>query len=289
MLFEELDDGRETMTTEKGKFAKPRANTVVVDASAIQDMQRGYETRIARQAEAITRLLRTLEERTNDVHDHMTRANEAAAKVLQDAPAPALTAWANDAQRFTGELSEADLDELMKLIPPDWDLYNEDDTPRTILTGYINWCTSQVSDARDKQRLLVTNYQDPMMDLIRGLGQEGLPYIAKGMNGAEAALAVIQQIKRELATAAYDARANAEIANSAIRAQHAAQTVEIGEIGDETPPWEEPGPEAFVASVSVEPTAAIPEPIEVGADREVLSWDGAAQLMRHDEQRPGSF
>lgn len=268
-----------------GKFQKPRALKMEVSTDEIQKMQEGYEVRIARQGEAIGRLTRLLDERTADVKDHMDRANGWAAEV-QDGIAPALTSWAKDAARFTEELTTDDLDELLRLIPPDWDLYNEDDTPRTILAAYIRHCTEDAEHCRAKQRMLVDNYQVPMDDLARVLGADGMPYIAKGLTIAQAAVHVINDLRRDLLNAQRDARANAGVANSALAAIH------VGDISDVNPPdmGGPPASPSFVAPVVLEPTAQVPPPIEVSADgtREVLSWTGAEELMRRDEQRPGN-
>lgn len=57
--------------------------TIAVNPNEIQAMTQGYETRIARQVEALGRMADLLEQRTQDVAEHMRRANEMAATVAE--------------------------------------------------------------------------------------------------------------------------------------------------------------------------------------------------------------
>lgn len=315
----------------KGFSKRQLPNKMEVDANSIQEMQRGYEIRLARQRDSINRLVGLLEERTAEVAEFMRRANDAASRIDESDQGPLLVAAAvmgghsADTQpigpecfasadgsviswkgqnyipvKFDDAVNGGDnskylvvedeewqvhLMDLLKLIPEDWDMYNEYNSPVTALASYIKYCTKDAHDQRAKQEVLVKNYREPMDKLAQFLTRIARSRDIARMNSADGAIAVITQLKQELANATYDAQANAEIANESIRSHHAAVT--IGDISDVPPPGEEPT--AFVAPVSVESSAQIPTPIEVGLDREVLSWPGADKLMSPDEQRPGSF
>lgn len=245
---------------------------IAVNPDDIAAMQRGYEIRLARQRDALTRMGERLEMLTGQVAEEMRKANEAAAKVREDDQGPL----------FSYKITDGDVEELLKLIPPDWDLYNEDDTPRTIIAGYVKHCRTEAEHQKSKQSALV-KYYDEWTDILRytspladrlGVNAESLLDTVKG---------IIAALDNALAQATTDARHNAKQANAVMKATQP----NVGDIGDDTPPWEEGKPQAFVAPVELDRSAGVPQPLEVGEDRETLTWDGASSLMP-GEQRPGN-
>lgn len=44
--------------------------------------------------------------------------------------------------------------EIHDLVPEDWDLYNEDDTPETILVGFVKWLQTEAEHQKRKQVVL---------------------------------------------------------------------------------------------------------------------------------------
>lgn len=269
-------------TVGKGKGFQKRqlveGQQIAVDPQDIARMQEGYETRIARQKEALDRMTALLEQRTQDVGDHMRRANDMASMVLEGQLGAHQT-----------QVSDLDVDELLKMIPEDWDFYNEDDTPRTILAAYLRHCNRDQRDRGGKYEEAMASHAentqtwDYIRPLMQTMGVAGyaLPVVVQG---------VIEQLQRDLANARRDAQLNAERVNDELRKNAQVAAEHVGDIGAdaEIPPDMREGGQSYVAPVNIQRDAGIPQPLEVqaDADREVLSWDGMGDLTEGDI-RPG--
>lgn len=256
------------------------AQQVAVDPEDISKMQQGYETRIARQKEALDRMTDLLEQRTEDVAEHMRRANDMAALVVQGGLGMQKTTVDDD-----------EVDGLLKLIPEGWDWYGEDDTARDALAKYIKWCTDEAEHQKAKQEAVVGHYND---------AQEVWTYLrpfleARNVSGAtllEVVTGLVTQLQRDLARAERDARANATAANAALKANAQLTAEHVGDIGADAeipPDMRGEGQQAFTAPVEINRLAGVPTPLEVSrdADRETLSWDGMGDLAGTDDERPG--
>lgn len=239
---------------------------IAVNPDDIAAMQRRYETRIARQAEALTRMADLLDDRTNDALEHMKRANEMAAQVVE-----------GELGVIPTSVPDGDVDELLRMAVEDWDGYNEEDTPRDILATYIRYAQDVARESRK------------IGDLIRPIAQTlGVNLRDKSncaRSGVDIVSDVLRMLQRDLAQARADAQRNADAANAAIKAQYA------GDIGDdaEVPPWQRGDQQSFTAPVEIDRVAGIPMPVQVqpDADREILSWSGSEDLGPDNEDRPG--
>lgn len=231
-------------------------NRLQVDPNEVRAMQQGYETRIARQKEAIDRLVLLLEQRTQDVTDHMERANSAAAwhgpygavEESRIVDRPAL---------LSSEDVDPQLLDLLKVVPKEYDLYNEDDTAVTIIIGYIR----HLERSNEGFQRKLNEEKDKRAEL-----------------GAQ-----LDQMERELRTAQADAQRNAKLANE-----------RIANSDNVDPPWMEqagikPEPQSFTQGADHTASSVWSEDPD-GGDHEVLDWGGAKDLrMPPGEQRPGSF
>lgn len=256
------------------------AKKMQVDPNEIQQMQRGYETRIARQRDIIERLQEALAMRTQDVQQHMERANEAAGLMRNDmAPVLETASVAGSPHAVSKNPLPFELYELLKLIPADWDLYNEDDTPLSIITGYILWCEDQVSNQKHKQESLVKNYQQPVDRLITALGYRGLSQTMRGMSIDEIVMRIIDDLERDKRQSNLDAKVLAEMTNKNLAEMPT---------GDDTPPWEQEEPKAFVQPATVGSSSIMNDEFMPGAT-ETLDWKGAGDLPPGEERPSRSF
>jgi len=246
-----------------------------VDAAEVQKLQRGYETRIARQVESITRLQRLLEERT-DQNDLMVRANEAAIQeegarppgyyptepinyVPDDDESAGVRVAGWEAKVATDAVAKATKDLRERVVPADWDWYSESAVNDwDVIVAYVEYLRQDVEHQKGKQHA----------------------------------------ITQELAQAHADLRvARAEVKNVVALVKTMPATIDA----DDTPPWEKEGfkpPATRVTATSgvvdsvVErntPMVAVPDPATSG-DAETLSFSGfSAGKLPTDETRPGSF
>ena len=224
-----------------------KAKMMEVDPDEVQRMQQGYEQRIARQAASITRLLGLLEERTQDVKNHMDRANAAAAQVEDPSTVPVVVvthldgsdetkAWL-DGWALVGALGLEDFDEV-----PD----NERHLPQQFIVHYIRTLRSRIESGGEKQQALVRERDE-----------------------LEAALRQAQA----------DAANNAKVANQAMAS--------VGEIGDETPPWEKaPYVAPTVMQRHTPSDQDVPEDM-LGVTETITGW--ADMTLPPGETRPGGF
>lgn len=252
-------DGRDvTLGGHKGGgFQKPRvtdASRISVDPGEISTMQRGYETRIARQSEALGRMSSLLSQRTDDVLEHMRRADELAA-VVAEGGLGVLAPETDDV-----------LASLARLVPAQWgDAVAGQEAD--FLSRYIEYCNIHLANIREVIK--------PEM-AKRGLsGNAGL---------ADAIDKILNQMTRELNQARQDASRNADVANQALKARSSDNVIQVD---DQNPPWATSNEGvSFTAPVDLDRSAGIPVPVAIGEDRETLAWDGAAQLG--DGDRPGN-
>lgn len=287
---------RTTMGGFRRQTPAMRVDALAAPPEAIQEMQRGYETRIARQSEAITRLVGLLQDRTEDVAEHMRRANEAAAIVVEDTPPlyATVTAEGGDAEPFV-----IDLNQLMRLIPEDWDGYNEDDTPITALSAYVAYLQNEVAGQKAKQAYLVTAYQAPVDELTQWMGVHARKELFAGVHPIKAMIGFLETLQDELQEAneklrqaRVDALNNARVANNNAKmiAQPVKPTGMVVE-GDDTPPFDPGASVGYVASSLIERSTPMVAPVDpaLSSDTETITdWDGAAQLPA-GEVRPGGF
>lgn len=134
---------------------KQRANTeltsnfdkrakIQVSVSEVQEMQRGYETRLARQKASIGRLVDLLHQRTAELAERMHQEVREAIEVADDAGAPLWEARSVDeAQPNPMAMSPLEVAELVTMMTQRYDLFNEDDTPFTALRGYFKWVVEE--------------------------------------------------------------------------------------------------------------------------------------------------
>jgi hypothetical protein len=118
---------------------------MTVPAQGIQDMQRGYEMRIARQRDAIDRLMKMLDLRTDQFTEFCRAHVELAGTVSETDQAPVLAVAGG------GVISDEELDSLLLMIPKDWDMYGENDTARSILAAYINYLHDRIGGVQAKE------------------------------------------------------------------------------------------------------------------------------------------
>lgn len=130
-------------------FSKPRANRMEVNTDEVAAMQRGYETRIARQKAALDRVMSMLQQRTEDVAEHMRRA-DAMARYRDEAESLAEETDGEEFRILDRPDMLKDIAYLFQLIPKDYDLYNEDDTKTTIIHGYIVFLQDTVHGLKRK-------------------------------------------------------------------------------------------------------------------------------------------
>lgn len=258
---------------QKGGFnKKPSAVLMNVNAQDVQDMQRGYEMRIARQRDAITRLQGLLVAQVERFEQWMRAEIETTAFIDESDMAPVLAVAGG------GVIDDTELDELLKLLPADYDFYNEDDTARTIIAGYIKYCKEEIAHQKGKQAHLMKTYEEPMNALTHFLGTRERSAIISGANPVDIAIAYMTRLETER----NQSMANAKAAVGAAKQAQKLQVVDA----DDTPPWLKD--EAFTAPATVGATGVWSNepPAEIS---ETLDWDGASQLPRGEEKPGNSF
>jgi len=256
---------------------KPAAVLMNVNAADVQQMQRGYEMRIARQRDAINRLQMLLSDTQEKFSEWMRDEAGRAAHIDESDQAPVLAVAGG------GVIDDAELDELLHMIPEGWDMYNEDDTARTIIAGYIKHLKEDADAQRAKQEYLVKEYKKPLEELTALMGNRIKPYLIQGHSVSACIAAYVTQVEQErdettrnLAQAIADARNNAKQANQALQVVDA----------DDTPPWEKQGPQAFVQPATVGAAGVWSNEPPPEISETLTDWAGAAQLPP-GEERPG--
>jgi hypothetical protein len=172
------------------RLAKGRVpNRISVDSDQIAKMQAGYEDRIARQKSALDRIVNLLEQRTQDVTDHMRRANDAA-RYMVDGLDVANTEVADIRERESTH-ADAFIDQVFSMVPKEYDLYNEDDTRLTIVMGYIR----HLEDSVKALRVKLIQEQDKNADLQAQANQSNFDarHNAKMVNKAMSRLDITEQ------------------------------------------------------------------------------------------------
>lgn len=271
-----MTEGKPKTTTGHGFKKQPVASDKMeVSASDLQAMQRGYELRLARQAEAITRMVALLEDRTQDVATHMRRANEAA-RWMADATDESATQAANAVERADmaasiGQGYENDVIGMLKLIPKDWGLYNEDENPIDIMAQYIEHLKAEYVNSTETVKHMVREYKIPVDRLNVWLGGHAKAQLLEGQHPVDIAISAISNLRAEVANVV-------KVANNPVFHND-----------DDTPPWGKPG---FVAGTVMERSTPLPVTAETAmiGDSETLSWgtdDG--QTLPPGESKPGSF
>lgn len=255
------DDEKHRALTPVRKGAQLRA--LKVDPADVQRMTSGYESRLARQAEIITRLIRQLEQRTADVAEQMRRADFEAG-VVGDHIGLQPYRVVREVEGFPyedadpGMLARGDLailDRLDGLIPKDWDWGREGVSREDRIFDYVRWLQDRIDTGEVKHRIVIR-------DLEQGL----------------------KTMQQERDQARADAKNNAKVANQAM----AAVTVDA----DETPPWEKPGytpPTVVGATMGRDTTLDDPRHPAEQADSETVSFGGFVKAMPAGEDRPGGF
>lgn len=227
-----------------------------VDPGEYQAKITRYEMVIARQKVSLGRMAELLDQRTTDVADHMRRANEAArwhADQIDDLTTSAMVAGHREALAEDLRSNyEGDLMELDKLVPADFDMYNEDDTRISKIAGYIKYLQSKLAGSQAKEKHWKAEF--------------------------DKASEALDVANRSVSQAVGDARHNAKVANAAMRQQAI-------DIGDDDPPWQE-GKQSFVQPASVERSPIAPPEFDPSAS-ETIEWSGAGQLPP-GEERPGN-
>lgn len=278
-------------------MAKQQPLTMKVDPAKVQEMQRGYELRLARQRDALDRMARLLEERTNDVAEHMRRANDACAvrdtdqfplMVVSASTMPTDVAFdlgssgirvLPDVEISMPSLSEQETHRLLKLIPRDHDLYNEDDTPATILEGYIKHLQVEVEHQRGKQASLVFEYQEPVQRLKRWMRRQVPGWVAiraESDSWVDSVITAVGKL-RERASVLEQERDQARADARGMANRINAQSVVVD--GSDDPPW--------MASATIDHATVPTVPgSDYPGDSETLDWGGAKDLPP-GEVRPG--
>jgi hypothetical protein len=232
-------------------------NRLQVDPEEIQKMQQGYETRIERQKQSIERLVQLLDQRTVEVAEQMARANAAAAWHEPYSPIENIRVVDRPAFMSQEEIDRPQLMDLLKVVPKEYDLYNEDDTATTIIIGYIR----HLERSNEGFQRKLNEEKDKRAEL-----------------GAQ-----LDQMDRDLRTARADAQRNARLANE-----------RVANSDNVDPPWMEqagikPEPKSFTQGADHTASSVWSEDPD-GGEHEVLDWGGAKDLhMPPGEQRPGSF
>jgi hypothetical protein len=249
-------------------------NKVTVSAEKIQEMQRGYEMRIARQRDAITRLQNMATDQAAKFAEWMRDEIERTGRIDESDQAPVLTVAGG------GVINDEELDSLLLMIPKEWDMYGEQDTARSILAAYINSLKDGIDKSNYKEGHLVgqMNYLLGWIERrTRGLADFSISLNPDGSD-PDPTITIkryVEYLEDALSQAKVDAKNNARQANQAM-----AKVV----VDDETPPWER---QSFVQPATVGTDSVFthePSP-EVS---ETLSWDGSEKLPP-GETRPGSF
>lgn len=270
--------GKGPAVTGRGFNKKPAAVLMTVDANEVQQMQRGYEMRIARQRDAIQRLQGLLVAQVERFEQWMRAEIETTAQIDESDQAPVLAVAGG------GVIDDAELDELLKLIPEDWDMYNEDDTARTIIAGYIGYLRADNEAQRGKQTALV-QYQQAVTELTQLLGSRIKSLLIQGYTLPASVAAYVTQVEqnyeqaqRELIQARTDASHNARQANQALQVVDA----------DDTPPWmKDDKPQAFVQPATVGASGVWSNEPPQEISETITDWAGATQLPA-GEDRPGN-
>jgi hypothetical protein len=257
--------------TGSGFNKKPAPLTMQVNADEISAMQQGYEAQIARQRASLDRMANLLEQRTQDVTDHMRRANESArwsADNVDDLTAVAMTS--------TGD---KELTALYELVPLDFTA-SEDDTKSAVISQYIKYLRQELRDQKGKQLMLVRQAVGLRVwvdNRTQGVG----PFKSFVVDPEEDGFATIRRyteyLEYEVIQARNNARHNAKVANKAQAAI---------EVGDDTPPWEKDEAKPFVQPATHDHDVLTDE--QPLGESETVSWEGENQLPS-GEQRPGSF
>lgn len=249
---------------------KPTPVVMQVDANEVKDMQRGYEMRIARQRDAITRLQALLVAQVERFEQWMRAEIETTAQIDESHQAPVLAVAGG------GVIDDTELDELLKLLPEDYDFYNEDDTARTIIAGYIRHLQTDNENQRGKQTSLV-KYQQAVTELTQLMGSRIKPWLIQGHGVSSAVAAYVTQVEQERDQARTDASHNARQANQALQVVDA----------DDTPPWMKTEPQAFVqpATVGAAGVWSNEPPSEISTT--ITDWAGGTELPP-GEDRPGN-
>jgi len=135
-----------------GDKNKPRARTessgfdkrtkMQVSVEEVQAMQHGYETRIENQKASINRLVALLEKRNDQLREYMRDETNDAALIAESELAPIIRE-ARAVEEAQEVITPAEAMKLLKMVTERYDLFNEDDTPFTIIAGYLKWCADE--------------------------------------------------------------------------------------------------------------------------------------------------
>lgn len=271
--------GNKSRATDSGFSKKPVPLTMQVNADEIAEMQRGYEARLARQKMALDRMTELLDQRTQDVDDHMRRANKAAQWTGESLDDLAVINAVSAQQLVNAnKVSDDELDELLSLIPDTWE-EGEDEVARSRLAGYIKWMQEEVRHQKSKQVSLVRQAVALRVwvdNRTRGVGQFRTFEVDLEKDGFEVIRKYAEYLENEVIQARNNARHNARVANKVQAAI---------EVGDETPPWEDK-PQSFTQPATHEHDLLNDE--QPLGESETVDWDGSKQLPP-GEDRPGSF
>jgi hypothetical protein len=271
------------VTTRKGDGpAKPLMVDYTEMADRLQEMQRGYEDRLARQRASIERLTTLLEERTMDVEDHMRRANDAAITAAQLGTTPRVDLSDDDEDTrlaMVGLMQDMVPRAWLEEYPGAMGVPLGSTPPENVLRSYITWLLQEVDNQKGKQRALVKE----QTDLRRRVIPDDWDMYNEDDTHATIMEGYIIHLRQQLATA----RAETRNVVGIIRAMPVVDT-------DETPPWEKPGyvPPAppSIASGVAPSVVERDTPVSVPGrdpDSETIQFDA----FRHpvDEDRPGGF
>lgn len=256
----------------QGFSKRNRPSQMTVNTEDVQKMQAGYEGRLAQQVQIINRLQDMLNGRTDQLAFQMQEENRRAAEWGAE-PVNEIRVVDRPQIRYTEDDADA-ISQLWKLIPPSWDLYNEDDNQATALAGYIKWLQEEVVHHRGKESHWHEAFQGS--EQARLAGERKLADVQ----------AQLDEANRNLAQAITDARHNAKVANSK-------PTVVVMDDPDR-PPWLEAGhvsPSSMIVPATMERHTPLQvlDPVRDGGS-ETIQFDGfGGSSMPQGEQRPGSF
>ena len=242
----------------------PKGQTMTVSIDEVQAMQTGYEGRIAHQVGVINRLQDMLGTRTDQLAFQMQEENRRAAEWGSD-PVEEIRVVDRTQVRYTEDDADA-VTQLWRLVPKDWDLYNEDDNQATALAGYIKWLQEEVDHQKGKQIALA----DQKADLKEQLDEANV--------NLARAIADLRQAR-------VDARHNAQVANS--------KPTVVQMDDPDSPPWLQAGhvsPRSMVVPTTLDRNTATPTVDPAAGESETVEFNGfGGSAMPPGEARPGGF